>query len=60
MARRHKKHTVSKLWSHFGPFGDQGVHFHPCIAGDGSCTFVLIGDGRDCDGVLETHRRVTL
>lgn len=45
-AHRHQWHG---LWYHWGPFGDQSVHVHPCH--DGRCSLhVLVGQGRECSG----------
>ncbi len=57
MSGRHR-HEFTAIWDHFGPYGDQTVHYHPCFTED--CDRVLIGDGRDCDGKSATHRRKTL
>jgi hypothetical protein len=57
--KRHR-HEYSRLWTHFGPFGDQSVHLHPCVHGDGGCSHVLIGNGRNCDGELARHARKDL
>ena len=56
---RPHKHVFHALHSHFGPHGDQAVHFHPCSAND-DCDCVLIGDGRKCDGNHDSHREVVL
>lgn len=47
----------------FGPFGDQDVHYHPCVSDDDkhACSIVVVGDGRDCGGRHDgTHRQVDL
>lgn len=57
---RHR-HWFTALWSNFGQFGDQGVHYHPCIQGEpGDCDRVITGPGRDCDGTDAGHERMTL
>jgi len=56
-AKRHR-HDFTALWTHFGPYGDQTVHYHVCL--DERCDRVLIGDGRDCKGANQKHRRKTL
>jgi hypothetical protein len=60
-----KKHEYSLLWTHFGPYGDQDVHLHPCVShvDDESheCSLVYTGDGRDCAGINDgTHHKVDL
>ena len=47
MTARHR-HEFTALWVHFGPYGDQGVHYHPCFGED--CDRVIIGPNRECDG----------
>ncbi len=48
-------HLFSSLWSHFGPFGDQGVHFHPCSSAE--CDeAILVGEGRSCAGKGAPHK----
>jgi hypothetical protein len=55
------RHWFHALWCHFGPYGPQDVHYHPCVAGEpGDCYRVIIGPGRDCDGKPGTHERMTL
>lgn len=49
------KHEYSKLWTHFGPYGDQTVHVHPCIKHK-DCDSALIGDGRSCNGDRPSHQ----
>jgi len=56
-SKRHK-HTFHGLWYHFGPYGRQDVHVHPCW--DDDCDRVMIGDGRVCDRTKRTHHRETL
>lgn len=56
-AKRHK-HEFTGLWTHFGPYGPQDVHYHVCF--DTDCLRVLVGAGRDCDGEAESHKRATL
>ena len=46
-AKRHK-HTFHSMVQHFGPYGRQNVHWHPCW--DRDCDRVLIGQGRKCAG----------
>lgn len=57
------RHWFSALWSNFGPYGPQDVHYHPCLheAADGEydCQRVVIGPGRECSGT-EGHARMTL
>lgn len=53
-SKRHR-HTFHALYYHFGPFGEQGVHVHPCW--DEDCDRVLVGEGRECDGERSSHRR---
>ncbi len=58
-------HDFSAFPQHFGKYGDQTVHYHPCLHesgefGEYDCSKVLVGDGRDCDGVRATHRLVNL
>lgn len=55
-AKRHK-HTFTGLWVHFGPYGPQDIHYHPCW--DQECDRVLIGQGRECVADHD-HRRETL
>lgn len=55
---RHR-HEFSRLWATFGPFGNQEVHYHVCINGDGDCSRVVMGDGRQCDPSAK-HWRTTL
>ncbi len=52
------KHWFSPFPQHFGPYGLQDVHYHPCI--EDGCWRVLIGLGADCDGNGATHERKTL
>ena len=52
------RHWFSPFAMHFGRFGDQGVHYHPCIEGDG-CARVVMGEGRQCDPAAR-HWRETL
>lgn len=58
-ASRHE-HWFSLIPTHFGPYGDQSVHYHVCIEDEGECGRVLMAEGRNCDGKRESHRRVTL
>lgn len=64
-----RKHTFHALWYHFGPYGPQDVHVHPCSADghgpndDGphaGCDRVLIGPGRNCCGSSAGHDRASL
>lgn len=55
-SKRHK-HTFTSLWTNFGKYGRQDVHYHPCL--DDDCGRVLIGEGRDCSKTTP-HRRETL
>jgi hypothetical protein len=55
--RRHR-HWFSGPWTHFGRYGPQDVHYHPCI--EDGCNRVLIADGRDCGGHDQPHKRKTL
>lgn len=57
MSARHR-HEFSALYYHFGPYGDQAVHVHPCFTN--GCDRVLIGDARRCSGEPGDHRRKTL
>lgn len=56
-AKRHR-HIFHALYWHFGPYGRQDVHVHPCW--DDDCDRVVIGAGRKCSGGAETHHRETL
>ncbi len=56
-AKRHR-HEFTALWTHFGPYGDQTVHYHVCFTE--GCYRVLLAEGRECDGSGKTHRRFTL
>jgi hypothetical protein len=56
-AKRHR-HTFTALCWHFGPFGDQQVHVHSCF--DEDCDRVVIGQGRECNGRRQRHKRFTL
>ena len=48
-------HLFTSLWAHFGPFGDQSGHFHPCSNGD--CRdAILVGEGRTCAGKDAPHK----
>jgi hypothetical protein len=55
-AKRHR-HAWHALYWHFGPYGPQDVHVHPCMRDE--CERVMIGDGRECSLKAE-HRRVRL
>lgn len=46
-------HEFTSLWTHFGPYGDQSVHFHPCTVE--GCPVVKIGRGRTCNRFDEHH-----
>lgn len=46
-------HDFHGLWWNFGPHGRQDVHMHPCDRP--SCEAEMVGPGRDCDGVWDTH-----
>ncbi len=55
------KHWFSPFPQHFGPYGSQDVHYHPCIEGEpGECWRVVIGPSKNCDGNQATHERKTL
>lgn len=55
------RHVYSKLWSHYGPYGRQDVHFHPCVSDDGECSHVIEGSGRQCMGIHKPdHQHVDL
>ena len=56
-AKRHP-HDFTLLYYHFGSYGPQDVHVHPCF--DEDCDRVLIGAGRECDGSDVSHHRETL
>ena len=56
-AKRHR-HTFTALSYHFGPYGRQDVHVHPCF--DEDCSRVIIGEGRVCGGERTNHWRETL
>jgi hypothetical protein len=51
MSSLRHKHHFHALWWHYGKYGPQNVHLHPC-SGEGGrdCDRVLIGAGRDCSG----------
>lgn len=55
---KHHRHKFHGLYYHFGPFGRQDVHVHPCLNDD--CARVLIGTGRECSGDAADHHRETL
>ncbi len=59
MGSKRHKHIFSALYWYFGPYGDESVHVHNCIAVE-DCSRVLIGEGRECDGKAASHHRVTL
>lgn len=47
-------HEVTSLYTHFGEYGKQGVHFHPCTRPN--CNdVVLVGDGTSCGGKAAPH-----
>jgi hypothetical protein len=50
MTHRHEFHA---LYWHFGKYGPQDVHMHPC-----ECGTELQGPGERCDGDVSTHQRV--
>ena len=52
------RHGFIALWSNFGPYGDQSVHYHPCFGDD--CDRVLIAPGRDCGGPRQEHEAIWL
>lgn len=52
------KHEFTALWYHFGQYGPQDVHIHGCFTE--GCWRVLIGEGRECDGKMARHKRMTL
>lgn len=52
---RHR-HWFTSLWCHFGPFGPQDQHLHPCAKP--TCEAVIVGEGRDCGGPTTPHRLV--
>jgi len=59
-AAKHR-HFFHALWCHFGEFGPQDTHYHPCIQGEpGECWRVILGQGRDCGGNWAGHERMTL
>lgn len=51
----HREHDFHVLYWHFGQYGRQDVHLHPC-----PCGAELVGPGRDCDGNGRTHKAKTL
>jgi hypothetical protein len=51
-------HEFAAIWLHYGKYGPQDVHYHPCIAV--FCNHVIVGPGRDCDGNRDTHYRGNL
>lgn len=54
------KHCFTSLWSGYGVVGQEVQHIHPCVAGDGGCSRVVMGDGVNCGGKRAPHRRMTL
>jgi hypothetical protein len=58
MASKHHKHTFHAMYWHFGQYGQQNVHVHPCF--DDDCDRVLIGRDRECGGAKSPHVRHTL
>lgn len=55
------EHWFHALWSHFGEYGPQDVHYHLCCKGEpGECYAVIMGAGRDCGGQGTPHERMTL
>jgi hypothetical protein len=53
-------HWFHALWVHLGPFGRQDIHYHPCVEDEDepwSCTAVLVGYGRECNGSAQRHVR---
>lgn len=49
------RHEFHALWWHFGPYGRQDVHLHPC-----DCGTELVGVGRECGGPDTPHKRKQL
>ena len=47
------KHEFHAMYWHFGRYGPQDVHLHPC-----ECGVELEGPGRECDGDATTHHPV--
>lgn len=43
---RHK-HEFHALYWHYGKYGPQDVHLHPCFTE--GCEQELVGEGRECD-----------
>lgn len=55
------KHWFHAIWCHFGQFGPQDVHYHPCVNDEpGECHRVVVGKGRECSGEPGDHERMTL
>ncbi len=44
------EHGFHLLYHHFGEYGPQDVHLHPC-----DCGVELIGEGRACPGQGSSH-----
>lgn len=47
-----RKHAFHALYTHFGPYGPQDVHYHPCT----TCRkTILVGEGVKCTGKRHGH-----
>lgn len=61
MTRRRHAHQFHLLWCHFGPYGPQDVHWHPCAPEDDKpCDRIIVGAGRACDGKRAGHDEMWL
>ena len=47
------EHDFHAMFWHYGPYGDQTVHLHPC---GGNCEWELVGEGWDCDPEAPHYR----
>ena len=55
------EHWFTSIPTRLGPYGPQGVHYHPCIGDDAAeCHDMIAGAGRDCGGRGSAHERMTL